>query len=65
MLSLLVNKCFRPTEKHKMNYKDKDGQENGQELNKTNIFMENLDLSSDEEDNGLCIDGGYLIDNLI
>lgn len=53
---LLQYTLIPPTEKHKMNYKDKDGQENGQELNKTNIFFDNLDLSSDEEDNGLCID---------
>ncbi|XP_045459908.1 uncharacterized protein LOC123670458 [Melitaea cinxia] len=53
---LLQYTLIPPTEKYKMHYKDKDCQETGQELNKTNIFTDNLDLSSDEEDNSLCID---------
>ncbi|CAH2091620.1 unnamed protein product [Euphydryas editha] len=56
---LLQHTLIPPTEKYKLHYKDKNSQQNNQESNKRNLLSD-MDLSSDDEENNLCIDDNSL-----
>ncbi|XP_047546092.1 uncharacterized protein LOC125078001 [Vanessa atalanta] len=52
---LLQHTLLPPAEKKKLNYKNYDQEKSNQESSNMNVFND-MDVSSDDEDNGLCID---------